>query len=355
LVKNLGTNNINSVQVTYTLNGNANNMLWTGTIIQNETALIDIPLIPVTSSGLQELKINMTIANDSYTGNNELITTFYANESGILNSENDFEDPSDALIVYDELGACSGYWERGEPTGALLGTAASGSNVYGTNLTGEYDNAVKSYLVTNCYDLSVLSNPVFKFKMAYDLEFNWDIMYVEYTTDSGINWNVLGTANDPDWYNSDKLPGSNCYNCPGAQWTGTNASILDYSYSLAALNNESNIVFRFVFHSDAFTTNEGVIIDDFSIEGTLNVSSFDSQVFSIYPNPSKNIFNIKTKAISNFDFSVTDITGKMVMKERRVSSKNNVHKLDMSAYASGVYFLNVTSGSDKITKKLIFQ
>ena len=38
------------------------------------------------------------------------------------------------------------------------------------------------------YDLSVLNTPIFKFKMAFDLEFNWDIMYVEYSTDSGINW-----------------------------------------------------------------------------------------------------------------------------------------------------------------------
>ncbi|WP_242202998.1 T9SS type A sorting domain-containing protein [Aestuariivivens insulae] len=358
LVKNRGTNTINSVTVTYTLEGNSNQTVWNGAITSGSIQLIDIPSMNVSGSGLQELKINTTITNDGFLSNNELTASFYANTSGIINTVNTFEAPSDDIINFNAMSNCdssSGYWDRGIATGSVLNTETSSNNVFGTNLSGNYDNNIKSYLVTNCYDLSILGSPMLKFKMAFDLEEDWDILYVEYSTDAGLNWNVLGTANDPNWYNSDTLPETNCFNCPGKQWTGTNATLKEYSYDLTALNNETNIVFRFVFHSDEYTVNEGVLIDDLSIEGTLNVSGFAPEVFRIYPNPSEYRFNINTKTMQHFGFSVTDITGKLVMQHPKVEVKNNNYTLDMSHYASGIYFLNITSERGKITKKLILK
>ena len=170
------------------------------------------------------------------------------------------------MLVIDGLGdLCgnSGYWERGIATGLLLNS--SGDNVYGTNLAGEYAPDTKSFFISPCYDLSQTTNPVLKFDMAYDLEENWDVFYVEYSTD-GSNWNVLGTSGDPIWYNSDRTlassGGTDCYNCPGAQWTGTNSAVQQYSHELASLGNPTNITFRFVFHSDQAVEQEGIIIDN---------------------------------------------------------------------------------------------
>ncbi len=66
-----------------------------------------------------------------------------------------------------------------------------------------------------------------------------------------------------------------CQNCPGAQWTGTNATLTEYSYDFTAnaalgetdLTNETNMIFRIVFHSDPSVNQEGVIIDDLVVEG----------------------------------------------------------------------------------------
>jgi len=93
---------------------------------------------------------------------------------------------------------------------------------------------------------------------------------------------VLGTINSgPKWYNSDRTvqtAGDDCYNCVGAQWTGTDmeyATMTEYSYDFEAnksidgvdLTAETQIAFRIVFESDEAVTEEGVVIDDFVVSG----------------------------------------------------------------------------------------
>jgi len=360
LVKNLGSNTVNSINIAAVLNGVTTNTLWNGVLAQNETTLINIPSLSVANLGTQQLDISISTTNDTFQFNNTLTSYFYANTSETVNVVNDFETIDEALITYNEgsVNASSGFWERGIPTGNLLNTATSGTHVYGTNLSGNYPDSMKSYLVSECYDLSVLANPSLKFNMAYDLEENWDIIYVEYSTDSGISWAVLGSATDLNWYNSDRTNASSggvdCQNCPGAQWTGTNASMQQYSYNLAALNTETNIIFRFVFHSDEAVNQEGIIMDDLVIEGTtLSSPDFNKTDVVIYPNPSKNIFNLKTRTFFNFDYTVTDITGKIILDHKNVDIKRNLYPLDLSTFKPGVYFLNITSNGSRLSKKLI--
>ncbi len=346
-VKNLGTNTINSVQVDYDLDGTNNSFNWSGSLTSNSTTLIDIPTIALTT-GYHVLNITTTFSNDTFASNNVTNTKFYANEIGAFNSVNDFETPADELIVFDE-GLCGAYWERGVATGSVLNSA--GNNVYGTELSGDHGANIKSYLFTECYDFTGVSSPTINFDMAFDLELNWDIVYVEYSTDGGSNWNVLGTSSDPNWYNSNTLPGSNCINCPGAQWTGTESTMQTYSYDLSAFTSESNMAFRFVFHSDYAVNQEGAILDNLRIEGTLGTKDFSANSFTIYPNPSNNVFNIDLNNNNGFEFKVVDITGKVIITRNKVSS--NTYQLDMSQYSSGMYFISITSNNKTATKKLI--
>ncbi|MEJ2112596.1 MAG: T9SS type A sorting domain-containing protein, partial [Flavobacteriaceae bacterium] len=356
-VKNLGTNTVNSIDVEYILDGISNTFTWSdGSLATNESALIDIPTLSPLGSNIHELKIITTIAGDTYSSNNELMKKFYSNDLGLVNTPNDFETLDDELIVSD--GGICGYWERGIPGGTLLDSAASGDNVYGTNLSGNHADLVKTHLVSKCYDLSILSSPIIKFNMAYDLELNFDIVYVEYSIDSGANWNVLGEMGS-NWYNSDRTYGSSggqdCQNCPGAQWTGTDATMKEYSYDLTSLNSETNIIFRFVFHSDPAENQEGVIIDDFVIEGTLSAEPFDTNYFSIYPNPSKGVFNIRMAAINHFDYNLYDITGKLINQEQNVIPTNREYQLDLTNLSSGIYLLKIISDGYQTTKKLILK
>ncbi|HMC00133.1 MAG TPA: T9SS type A sorting domain-containing protein [Flavobacteriaceae bacterium] len=356
-VKNLGTNTVNSIDVEYILDGVSSVFTWSeSSLATNESILIDIPTLSPSGSNIHELKIITTISGDTYSSNNELMKKFYSNNLGLVNTPNDFETVNDELIVSD--GGICGYWERGMPSGTLLDTAASEDNVYGTNLSGNHADLIKTYLVSKCYDLSILTNPVIKFNMAFDLELNFDIVYVEYSTNSGANWNVLGEMG-PNWYNSDRTYGSSggtdCQNCPGGQWTGTDATMKEYSYDLTVLSAETNIIFRIVFHSDPAVNQEGVVVDDFVIEGTLSAEPFDADYFSIYPNPSKDIFNIRMAAINEFDYAIYDITGKLISQKQKVIPSNREYTLDLSQFSSGIYLLKIKSNEYEITKKLILK
>lgn len=346
-VKNLGINTINSIDVDYDLDGTNNSFTWTGNLVSGGTTLIDIPTLTLTT-GYHSLNIETTFSNDGFRSNNVSNKKFYANEIGSYNIVNDFETAADELIVFDE-GLCGNYWTRGVATGSVLNS--SGNNVYGTELSGNHADNVKSYLFTECYDLTNVTSPTLKFDMAFDLEFDWDIIYVEYSTDGGANWNVLGTTLDPNWYNSNTLPGSNCLNCPGAQWTGTEATLQEYSYNLSAFEGQSSLTFRFVFHADQSVNQEGVILDNLTVAGTLGIDDFAFSGFQIYPNPSDNIFNIKLKNNNEFEFEVYDITGKIIVDKTKVSRDS--YQLDMSSYSAGMYFINIRANNQAATRKLL--
>ncbi|MFM1877903.1 MAG: hypothetical protein RLZZ241_769, partial [Bacteroidota bacterium] len=283
-LKNNGLNTITSVQIDLAQNGLP---------IQNQSVILnldpgtstEILLNPITPTSLGSflLEITAVLAGDANNGNNSRQTTLFANASATASGLNNFETGSASVLTHNDLGTGS-LWTKGVPTGTLLNQAQSGTQVYATNLSGAYPNSTKSYLYTPCYDFTGFQNPVLEFYMGYDLEQDYDVTYVEYSTDGGINWQLLGqTTSQPNWYNSNLTPQSSglCALCPGGQWTGTNTVLTRYAYDFAQnaslgetdLTAASNITFRIVFESDYIITQEGVVIDDFGI--TIPIADLD--------------------------------------------------------------------------------
>ena len=353
-VKNNGQNNITSVNIVYSLDeGEEISIIWSGNIESEQFAFIDLNLIQV-EIGAHELAVTATITDDYFSSNNSTEITFYSNNEGAAQDINTFENPEDELIVINEGRST---WELGVPSGTLLNSASSPDNVYATNLDGNHRDDVKGYLVSQCYDLTNIANPVLKFDMAFVLEFDWDLVYVEYSTNQGISWGLLGSSEDPNWYNSSRIAGDgygdNCYNCVGGQWTGTEITLNQYSYSLDSLNSESSIIFRIVFHSDQAVNEEGVVIDDFYVDGTsLSTDGFELNQIAVYPNPSKDIFYVQLRNNKPYDLQVTDITGKRLFTKKKINP-STPFPLQMEGYSSGVYFLQIRIDNQQTTRKLI--
>ena len=354
-VTNSGLNIITAFTVNYNVDGGTNETYnWTGNIGPNESAIIDIPTISVSTEGKHTLNTEVVLADDFNAYNNNKSSNFIINQSSVGQYVNTFGDVNMDTWTVSE----NNLWQIGTPTTSDLGGLVNSG--YVTNPSGDYPDQTTSYLTSPCYNLTTLQDPVLKFKMAFDLEPNWDVMYVEYSTDEGKIWRILGTANDPNWYNSDRTnassgPANDCQNCPGAQWTGLDNLLKEYSYDLTTLNGESKIIFRFTFVSDFSVTEEGVVIDDFVIDASavLSINDFEEGEFLIYPNPSTEIFNIRRMNTigENMNVKVYDVMGKLIRQDKNITDAT--YKLNMAGVSKGIYFLQVNIENKRLVKKIV--
>lgn len=351
-IKNNGSNVINNVAINYAINTTNYSYDWNGVLNPDQYTTITLPEVTL-GSGSYNLVVTSTILNDGISENNTVIKTFYINTPGILNQVNTFESSTDNLLAYDDSGLLS-TWQRGICTGGVINSGTN--NVYASNLSGNYEDNRKSFLVSGCYNLTQLTNPKISFKMAYDLEENWDVVYVQYSVNSGSVWYNLGEMGT-NWYNSDRTElttGNDCNNCPGGQWTGTNTTLTTYEYPLNQLGGFSNIMFRIVFHSDGGVTQLGVVVDDFLVEGTsLSTQQFDLNKIAIYPNPSKGVFNIGLGNAIPESIEVNDVSGKTIVLKNNFQNNSGDIPLDLSAILSGVYFVKIKTENQTVIKKII--
>ncbi|MHA1212918.1 MAG: T9SS type A sorting domain-containing protein, partial [Candidatus Heimdallarchaeota archaeon] len=205
------------------------------------------------------------IANDAFSDNNVLYASFTTNISGNGQYINTFGDVNDDLWLTKTLGSAGELWKINVPIFTKFNNVFT--NYYTTNPRGNYTDETTGYLISPCYDLSILENPMLKFDMVFDIELDWDVLYMEYALDSGETWDILGNANDPNWYNSSFIDPQRPITV-GKQWTGTDSTIKEYSYNLSSFNNETSIIFRFVFASDQAENGEGAAIDNFTIDAS---------------------------------------------------------------------------------------
>ena len=278
-VENLGSQTVDSFTVRYQYNGGEEvDIDVNAPLASFQTTEIALGNFVSNTQGIMDIQASVIAAGDEFEVNNSASRTLISNIAGTTNSVADFETPTTSLFSYSEDDGPV-VWEIGVPAGTLLNSTTSGAQAIGTNLDGNHPDQVRAFVLTPCFDLSVIDQPVLSFQMAYDLEPNFDIIYVEYSTDSGANWSVLGTvSSQPNWYNSNRTPqttGNDCQNCVGAQWNGSAFSFTEYAYDFNQnaqlgepnLTQETEIVFRIVFHADPLTNTEGAVIDDIVLTG----------------------------------------------------------------------------------------
>jgi Zn-dependent metalloprotease len=371
-IVNGGTEVLNDVDITYSIDGGTD-VTSTETI---NLAVCGSTTVPVTigalGRGAHTIDFSVTTTNDALANNNDKSITVVFNDSGEVNTINGFDSNARNLVAFNPGGGDS-LWERGVPAGAFLGPGATSSAVYGTNLDGNHPDKTVALLVSQCYDLSNFTDAVVKFDMAFDLETDWDYITFEYSTDGGDTFQILGTHLDPNWFTSSRLAedglGDNCYNCPGAQWTAMgeelhpdglpNSQMREYSHSLSAFDingsAESNMIFRFFFQSDDATNEEGVIVDNFVVEGTeITLSTNDNEFegLSVSPNPTNGMVYINGKDIAKASVTIIDMSGRIIANNAGTFTGNAL-QVNFNALATGSYFMVIENDSNKSVRQII--
>lgn len=109
---------------------------------------------------------------------------------------------------------------------------------------------------------------------------------------------------------------------------------------------------------EACISNTDGEVEDYRIIVVEPLSVADNQfdVFGVYPNPSNGEVTISLSSNKDVNVSLFDIRGRKVYDELHSNTSDYFNeKVDFSTMASGVYMLNVESGSKRAIKKLVIQ
>ncbi len=111
------------------------------------------------------------------------------------------------------------------------------------------------------------------------------------------------------------------------------------SYELRTDNND------LIFSGGQFGASETTL---FAIDDTASETSIDFFSIQAYPNPTSGIINLETD--SDAKYSVFTISGKLIMSSEVVSGANAIN---LSQYASGVYFIKVIAENASTVLKVV--
>lgn len=252
-IHNYGLVNMSNFNVSYQING--------GTPV---TELVSATILPDTF-----MTYTFATPADLSTGNTVYEIKAYTSLTGDGNNLNDTaivyvaNQPTYNTYPYVEdfemgdgwwmAGGVNSSWDLGTPAATIINTAASGSNAWVTNLTGNHNTDEVSELKSPCFDLTSISNPKIEFNIWYETTMFLGTVTMLYTTDNGQSWDTLvpGTSSI-NWFNN------------GSTWTGSSAGWLNALNSVPYIGNNSSVQFKFAFDG-GFIASEGVAIDSFSI------------------------------------------------------------------------------------------
>jgi hypothetical protein len=174
-------------------------------------------------------------------------------------------------IDYIELG-CEGAFtltfQGTSRVGIVPIEAYSGDYTFWSNRGDESDMTL-----TRAFDLRSVQAPVqLTFQVWYDLEEDYDYIYLEASEDGGATWKILttpsGTADDP-------TGNSYGWGYNGLSGGGSEAAWIQESIDLSEFVG-SEILLRFEYVTDAAVNGEGLLLDDFRVEALGYAEDFES-------------------------------------------------------------------------------
>jgi hypothetical protein len=84
-------------------------------------------------------------------------------------------------------------------------------------------------------------------------------------------------------------------------------------------------------------------------------NSLGAQNVNLFPNPTSSIVNIETKFLAGtkYTIEVQSLLGETIFSFETKSIENNSLQIDFSAYANGIYILNIKQENRSVSVKRI--
>ncbi len=221
---------------------------------------------PVASGSYSMIALANTAGDEFSTNNSKTGSAFIYNVAA-LNYTNDFELNDGGFIPTNQ-------WQWGVPTYVSGPTAHSGTQLWGTNLAGDYTALMLNSLYSPAITLT--GGLLYKadFWLWYATETNYDGVNVKVSNDFGATWTVITTSVP---YN-----GTGYSTAPGIAgqpvWTGSSTAWVHPTIDLTAYAGQT-VILRIDQSSDGSGNAAGAYVDDFSamaINLDIAVNSIDA-------------------------------------------------------------------------------
>ena len=127
------------------------------------------------------------------------------------------------------------------------------------------------------------------------------------------------------------------------EWVSYNISLSDFATAGMTAFSDIN---QIIISSSTAT----VYVDNiyFYAEATQGLDDNVFNTFKMFPNPAKDTVQFSINSNENLDIEIFDMLGKSVLRVNDVQNEVNISDLN-----SGLYFVQMTLGTQQATKKLI--
>lgn len=195
----------------------------------------------------------------------------------------------------------SAVWEHGVPSASTIDTAASGINVFATDLDADYPNSANAWIEASFDVTAFSSDPLFAMNLWYDSENTWDGVTVELDTGSGFN--VVGAIGDnPTWFEDTDVDGLG-NDVDG--WSGASNGYVNAVHRLdGAAGNVVTVRIRFGSGFSGVIGN-GAAVDDIRIVDAAFLTTGYSEDFETGPG----VWRPTSNSGSNFQHGVPNGLG----------------------------------------------
>lgn len=142
-----------------------------------------------------------------------------------------------------------------------------------------------------------------------------------------------------------------CYRITGQNWDTTYAQTTSYTFT--NLPAETRVMVRIYALCSSTSVSATPLVGNFNTtaeEDTLGIDDYLNRMISIYPNPTNGKFTIHNAQCMISSVKMYDICGQLVYTAK---IEDNVADVDLSKYASGVYFARIETTEGVVTKRIV--
>lgn len=213
---------------------------------------------------------------------------------------------------------------------------------------GNYtNNANKTIVSTNQFNLSNVIDAKCSFYAKWDLENNYDYVQFEVSTNGGTTWQPQCGKFTNAGVADQNVEGEPLFDGKESNWVQEEISLNQY------IGNSIKVRFQLV--SDGGVSGDGFYFDDFNIKVLpVSTASLDENTignWSVIPNPATDFIQIvSNNNFHSFNIELFNLTGQLIYQFEQ--SKDN-QLIDISYLSQGVYLIKMSNLTSSKTIRLI--